>query len=298
MTGIQPLINHISRALEEQGNWSLTIAEVAALLLIDETELYGRLYRQAHREGVRTPVSEYHYAPESAGELVRLLEGLREESAGQLTEEAFTKAGLFVPYPLRVDLQERFVRQFVADYVIHAVDLTTFDAMLRATGRADEAVGLYVDEYFPLEAAISRAAESFTRDNDYPQRMEITAGFFLATLFRRHLLDRRELLSPLVSLLRGRARDTGYIRDGSTRKRATASADDFGTEASTESRSAELRRARSLFGIRNGETTPGLIRERYKTLIRKYHPDVNPAGLEMSKRINVSYAILLESVKR
>ncbi len=289
MSDFRPLVSHISRLLDEQGNWSLSIDEVADLLSIDETELFGMLYRQMQREGLRTPMTEHRYVPETAGELIRLLETLYQNDAVPRVEEAFTRAGLFLPHALRVDLQERLVRQFIADYVIHPADLTTFDAMLRAAGRADEAVQLYIDEHFPLEPAISRAAANFTRDNDYPQRMEASAAIYLKSLFRRHILDRRELLAPLVILLRGRAADTGYVRAAG--RRAPGDADD------REPESDELQRARSLFGIRNGEATTGMIRERYKALIRKYHPDVNPRGLEMSKRINVSYAILLESVK-
>lgn len=44
-----------------------------------------------------------------------------------------------------------------------------------------------------------------------------------------------------------------------------------------------------------GKVTIDEIKTAYRTQIRKYHPDVNPAGLEMSQVINAAYNALKET---
>jgi curved DNA-binding protein CbpA len=35
------------------------------------------------------------------------------------------------------------------------------------------------------------------------------------------------------------------------------------------------------------------LRRRYRELMKRYHPDVNPSGLERCKEINAAYAVLM-----
>jgi len=44
-----------------------------------------------------------------------------------------------------------------------------------------------------------------------------------------------------------------------------------------------------------GEYTPELIKAIYRKLCSLYHPDRNPAGLEMMKMVNEAYAVLKDS---
>jgi len=299
MSALQPLIDHIVRSLDDSGRWSVTVDEIARLLSIDETALYGRLYRDALRQGSRVALTDQIYNPETAGELVALLEAAGPAPGASFAEHELTRAGLFLPHSLRVELQERLIRQFVRDLVIHPPDIMTFDAMLRSSPRVENAVHLYMDEFFPLEASIREAAHTFAEDGGFSNVMASTAVIYLSSLFARHILDRETLLSPLVRLLLGRARDTGYIRSGAAQGEAKpsggrASSYEAGTDEDTAS---ELRSARNLFDLKSDEISLSSIRQKYKQLIRKFHPDINPAGLEMSKRINVSYALLLESIK-
>lgn len=42
----------------------------------------------------------------------------------------------------------------------------------------------------------------------------------------------------------------------------------------------------------SGEVTPEQIKSAYKKACSKYHPDKNPAGLEIMKMVNVAYEVL------
>jgi hypothetical protein len=49
--------------------------------------------------------------------------------------------------------------------------------------------------------------------------------------------------------------------------------------------------ALKLFNL-SGDITPDLVKSQYKKLAMKYHPDRNPAGLEMMKAINIAFEAL------
>ena len=284
MEPVQTVLSRIKDSLDDEGRWALPLASLSHILSIPEPELYGRLYRNMHRAGAVRELSDVVFTAGNAGELIGMLELFMD---GDIEGE-FTRAGLFLPHALRADLQERLVRRYLTEYIIHAVQMDAFDSMLLVARRADRAIDLYLDEYFPLDDAIRRCSAEFAHDGGFPSAMEATATHFLELLLARHILERRQLLGPLVGLLRGRARDTGYERRAEGRE----SRHD-GNTAVHEGVEHEVRRACEVLGIEHREISRVKIRERYKALIRKYHPDVNPQGLEMSKLINTSYALLL-----
>lgn len=49
--------------------------------------------------------------------------------------------------------------------------------------------------------------------------------------------------------------------------------------------------AAKILGI-DGEVTPATIKQAYRAAAMKYHPDINPAGLEMMKIINTAFDAL------
>jgi len=49
--------------------------------------------------------------------------------------------------------------------------------------------------------------------------------------------------------------------------------------------------AAKMLGL-DGEITPPETKKRYFTLLKEYHPDINPAGLEMTKMINEAFEAL------
>lgn len=53
-----------------------------------------------------------------------------------------------------------------------------------------------------------------------------------------------------------------------------------------------LNDAFNLLGISAGHVTPDDIKKAYRKAAQKYHPDKNPAGLEMMQAINAAYDLL------
>jgi DnaJ-class molecular chaperone len=46
-------------------------------------------------------------------------------------------------------------------------------------------------------------------------------------------------------------------------------------------------------GIGGLAVTPEDLRARYRTLMMRHHPDVDPSGLERCKDVNVAYSLLI-----
>jgi hypothetical protein len=54
-----------------------------------------------------------------------------------------------------------------------------------------------------------------------------------------------------------------------------------------------LQDAANILGL-SGEVTPEVTKKAYRVAAQKYHPDRNPAGLQMMQAINAAYALLRE----
>ena len=113
-------------------------------------------------------------------------------------------------------------------------------------------------------------------------------------LYLRRLLDRRVIqvvaLAPaLIELLATVARHEGYLprREESDRR--------LGGEGDQQRLHDEgavsEHEALSVLGLRRG-ADQNEIRSRYRELMRRYHPDINPSGLETAKKITVAYGLL------
>ncbi len=48
----------------------------------------------------------------------------------------------------------------------------------------------------------------------------------------------------------------------------------------------------SILGITETILTPAIVKKAYRLACKKYHPDINPAGLEMMKMVNLAYSLL------
>jgi curved DNA-binding protein CbpA len=51
-------------------------------------------------------------------------------------------------------------------------------------------------------------------------------------------------------------------------------------------------RARRLLGLEGGTLDLRRLKSRYKTLMKIYHPDLNPQGLRRCQEINAAYSLL------
>jgi hypothetical protein len=111
----------------------------------------------------------------------------------------------------------------------------------------------------------------------------------LTTMFTRHILDRRGLFVSLVERLSIAAGQMGYFDpDDRTREE----------EVRRKAGREPMRRvwARRVMGIGAREFTAEEVRGRYRQLMMRHHPDVDPGGLELCKDVNAAYSLLISEL--
>jgi hypothetical protein len=278
---LRSLVERISSSVDDAGRWSISSDEVARLLGLEPVAFW----RAVH--GVRDRISFADaidgWTQDSVGDLVTILERL----FGAGPEEALTAAGLFMTHGRGVQLTEELLfcaRRFSVGHTVREEELA---AMLRHTGNVQASVGIYLQEHVDIEALIRECAESFRILHELPPVGRATAVHYLHRMFTRHVLDRRGLVGTLAERLKLAAAAMGYVdpedRAGDRRR----------TSGGRHGESDRHAWARRVMGLGGGRISAEDLRASYRRLMMRYHPDVDPSGLERCKDINVAYALLI-----
>ncbi len=280
---IAALVERLSELADRTGCWRISSDEVAALIGVEPV----RFWRTVHGAGERIAFADAidGWSQDTVGDLVTVLEAL----FGASPEDELARAGLFMPYVRGIELTEELLfraRRLGAAHEIHTDEL---EAMLRHTGNVRRAVGIYLDAHVDLEALIEGCAESFRVLQGMPAAGQATAARFLRGMFSRHALDRRSLLIGLEERLRLAAAQLGFM-DAEDRARM------HGSTAARGGESARRAWARKVLGIHGPVVTPEELRRSYRRMMMRSHPDVDPAGLERCKDVNVAYSLLAAEV--
>jgi hypothetical protein len=280
---LQPLLDQLTHLVEDDGRWEISSDEVAALLGVDQVAFWRTVAGLRDRIGFADAIDGW--TEESVGDLVTVLERLH----GAGTEGEMTRAGLFLPSSLGIELAEELLfhaRRFCAAHVVNAEEL---GAMLRHTGQVLAAIDIYLENNVDLNALIEECAESFRVLRGMPPVGGPTAARYLHRMFTRHILDRRGLLVSLLERLRIAAGQMGFF-DPDDRSREEEARSAAGREP--------MRRAwaRRVMGIGGRIFTAEEVRARYRQLMMRHHPDVDPGGLELCKDVNAAYSLLISEI--
>jgi hypothetical protein len=275
------LIELLSARADESGGWTISSEEVADILGIDQVPFWRAVHETRDRIAFADAIDGW--SADSVGDLVTVLELL----LGAGPEETMARAGLFVPHPLGIELTEELLFRARHLCAAHEVRVDELAAMLRYTGTVRGAIEIYLDTHVDLEALLDGCAESFRVLQGMPAAGRATARRYLQRMFARHVLDRRALLAGLEERLRLAAAQLGFI-DAEDRARA-------GDEPGSGARQGPSRHAwaRKVMGFTGQAVTPDALRARYRQLMMRHHPDVDPAGLERCKDVNVAYSLLI-----
>ena len=279
MTTTENLIDELQRRAEADGAWEVTTDELADRY--DTADYYRAVYATAQ-------VSVDVYAPDNVGELLVLLDHL----TGRDYREAFREAGLFLAYEDRIELTERFTRTVRHAIVLHTPEPETFRAMLREFRRYDRAEFVYLRTFFDTDVLVRRCTRDYLDRRSAPA-LEATVEAYLRLLLQRHIVDLHALAPALMEILRTVARHEGAL-PGSDREEEEADARSGEEGARASGRGDERAWALRVLGLSSLDPSRSEIRERYRRLMRRYHPDINPDGLDAAKEINNAYGILIE----
>ncbi|MBI9104536.1 MAG: J domain-containing protein [Spirochaetales bacterium] len=290
MKNLDKLTADIVEQLEARGSWSLSRDRILDLLETDIRDVYG-LITSSPDPLVSFKTS--HFSARDAGELVSLLECLGFSEA----PETLWKAGIWIPYEIQIELQELLLHEVVTARKNHSVDYDTFLVIFDHYSKFIRALQVYAAEFFPMEIFMKQGIETLLRN--HPETHAATISLLLrklaGELFRREIIPLWNLLWPIFDQLKDY-----LIRINRMAEPEPEANDQTGTReegAGEKNHEAALSKARKIFGFGGSEKIKeGQLKKRYKESMKKYHPDVNPEGLEFSKKINIAYALLLSKV--
>jgi hypothetical protein len=293
---LSPLVARLSDLADPAGCWTIRSEEVVRLVGADPVRFWREVNGLRHRISFGEAIDGF--TQNTVGDLVTVLEHL----FGGGAEEAMRRAGLFLPHGFGVELTNQLLhaaRRFSAAHDIRTDELL---AMIRHAGGVRAAIGIYLGEYADPESLLVSCAESFRAMQGLPGIGAATAARYLRRMFEKHVLDRRGLFTLLEERLRLAAAQAGHL-DPEDRERADGTdhgagrgarrgAGAEGPAARQETRSTWALRVMGF--ARSGEAPDAdALRARYRQLMMRHHPDVDPSGLERCKDVNVAYALLI-----
>ena len=293
-TDLTALVARISGLADPAGCWAIRSEEVARLVGADLV----RFWREVNGLRRRICFGEAidGFTQDTVGDLVTVLEHL----VGDGAEEALRRAGLFVPHRSGVELTEQLLHAARRFSAVHEVRDDELLAMIRHAGSVRAAIGIYFGEHVDLDALVASCAESFRAMQGLPGIGAATAARYLRRMFEKHVLDRRGLFTLLEERLRLAAAQAGHV-DPEDRERAAGRRGPRRPPGGSRGAPGLA----SLVGPpRDGicradgaraDVVPDAdaLRARYRQLMMRHHPDVDPSGLERCKDVNVAYALLI-----
>lgn len=266
----------VTSRLDGEGRWHLSSDELIAALAVRPVEYWRALHALRGRLHFEDAVDGF--SQDSVGELVTLAEQI----LGPAAEQALIRAGLFLPHDLRGQLIALLL-QAAGDFSeAHQPDDTELASMLRYTGSVRRGIELYLEQHADLQAMIAESAAGFAAARGMAPAGSLTAARFLRELFSRHVMEKAALFAGLAGRLRLAAHRMGFADPGEQEPEGHAPPRARG----------RLAWARGVMGLPGGPIGSGELRRRYRELIMRFHPDVNPSGLERCKDITAAYALL------
>jgi hypothetical protein len=283
---VEPVIARIAE-LEGAGRvWSLRASELRGLLGLGTADFHRRLYaaQQAGNRLVGLDSVGGSFSQDNVGELVSLLELF----CGPGVEQPLEQAGIFFTQPEQVQIMGCFLGEVGEALARHRLEEAQFSAMLAVFHRYERAREVYREEFFPLEELVERAASRYCAGRSFglPELARVNVRRLLEFFFRKHVLEAESLFAFLYAQLHEQAAREGYAErpprpEGREGRRLA------GGQADTPAL-----RARRLLGLEGGTLDLRRLKSCYKSLMKIYHPDLNPQGLRRCQEINAAYALL------
>jgi len=294
------LIERIRLVEESAGEWTLSSDEIRDLLGIESADFYRRIYAadQSAQPLVGLSAAVELFSQENIWEFVALVELFCGGGAELLLEEA----GVFFTHPEQLEIMGTLVAVASEAVRRHGVDREQFSAMLLALGSYERARRCYLEEHFALEGLIDAAVEQYLEGRRFgiPGLARKNVRRLLLYFLQKHVLEPKTLFARVRAALFEQAVREGYARAPGAQRRgagraAGAGAGDQGRAGAAGPVQPPLERARQVMELGGSPFSLPDLKRQYKRLMKRYHPDLNPAGLRRCQEINAAYALLLSA---
>jgi hypothetical protein len=290
---MENLIRELVRQADAQdGSWTITRDMILDILEIDIREAYSRITKGGN---VKLLEERSRFTSAQNGDLVGFLEDLGYSDAGG----EFMRAGLWISVELQIEMQRLCIDRISDMRIIHQVQYQTFADMFQEYPRLPVAQQRYLDEFFSIDSILLWAAKEICdAHSDIDQRAMALLKDLGQELIRRGIIPYRNLFSPLFDDLQGFLISAGLLpeyRSPQEDRSASGGSDEFSSHADDPELTRRRAWAMEVFGIREARAMDrSELRRHYQRLMKRWHPDINPEGLERAKAISRAYAVLLE----
>ncbi len=260
------LLEFADSQLRLTGIFEITIEALCERLGIPQVDAYRALYR--------SPVELSGYIPDRFNlENMNVLAMFLSQYGRTDAEKIFRATGAHLGSD---DLSELAALYYdVADGVIgaHTPQKDEYRQMYTRFKTYRRAFDVYVEYFFDMGQIFEDTVAAFltAKEFTFPHLGRFSAHKSLTLLFERNVISISGIFESLFERLTGES----SRRDGGTARMSLP--------------------ALRAMGLTRPPRNKRELRLHYKTLMKTYHPDLNPSGLEMSKKINAAYSELLAS---
>ncbi len=258
--------------------WRLDLETLLSLLSLSREDYYRSLYTERLARAELFDIRD-HYDQECTGELLRLLE----RTGYQEAESLFFHAGYHFPEEKLLEWHEFFLSVTWSRLQSHEVERDSLENALLGCSSPSDGLEFYARLHFPAEELMEFAIPLFCRREGVEEH---TVSFtFLADFIRRelkcNLLGEEELYHPLAELLRRKGREWDLLDE----------------EPPAYILSPRMEEDLAELGF-DRKKPPALAdcKVRYRELLKRYHPDINPEGGEKTRRLNAAYGRLMSDL--
>lgn len=280
------LIAEIRRQDAAGRAWELAPADLQRLLSLTPEQYYREIYgaQVAGHPLISLAQADESFSQASILPLISLLEHL----CGAGAESALERAGIFFSQDQQAEITAQFLSAAAREVGAHRFRTDEFAAMLRTFGNLPQARRVYLEHFFDLESIRRRAAHRYCARRGFtiPDLALRNAEGVLGFLFSKHVLRAEIVFGSLSGAFLAAAARAGYAEEAHRRER-------YGQHAHREAAPSAAEQARRALGLGPGPLTRERLKSRYKQLMKRFHPDVNPHGLRRCQEITVAYSTLV-----
>ena len=260
------LVDLILAHSDADGGYQIPINTVLRSFGVEMSTFYQKLYQ---RRDIAVTI-----APDSVEtDNLRLLAPCLGVDEKQFVLD-LNEIGVLLSVDHQLELVETIIDAAIRDQRSHHIDEELFEGMRRRYPDVRRAATCYMEYCFDTELYKSHAAETFlaTHPRMHPIVARQSVARLIDLLFTRHILTEEMLYDDILRRLLSTADETR----------------DF------DAMEPEIADALSALGLSTLPDSNADLKRVYRTLMKTYHPDVNPGGLAMSQRITHAYRRIVE----
>ncbi len=300
MTAVNKIIEHIARISKKMGYWAITADEVMEITQLEPYKF--KRYLEQARITVNMPKHMNIFSNDNPGDLITLLECIYGKNKDM--EKLFSEKGIFINYENMIELNDLLINSANEIMSKHEINENMFQEILNETKSFEEAKDIYLNEEFNIDEIIEKTCLSYVSLNKFQldKLAKRNTLKYLNSLFERKILNKNTVLSNVVYKLKQYAIKIHFYQEESDDYSSNYYYEDKNNVNQGNEGQKHLKKpsrkeiAKSILGIK-GEFDINILRKKYRNMMKIYHPDINPQGLQKSQEINAAYSVLLEELK-